>query len=260
MSSKRSAHGRAWGVLAAVTVAGVLASLLPLQQGQAQGCPCDGITSEANCTSTVWISRLPECGGNIYCPWISGTCFCPRIRPELSCCQLNSTTCEDNHTCDECVTLGGQFALGASCAGGCVTPTPTATATTTSTASSTATSTATETPTGTPTDTPTATPTGTATGTPADTPTVTPTNTRVPDGGSCDDPADCISGNCVDDTCCAEASCPPGQSCDNPGNAGVCSPDPVAPAPAITPTGVLLALALLLGIGGVALVRRRRGA
>ena len=92
------------------------------------------------------------------------------------------------------------------------------------------------------------------------TPSTTPTNTAVPNGGGCDDRSDCLSGNCIDDTCCAQASCPPGQSCNNPGNAGTCSPDPTAPAPAISRGGVMLALSLLVAIGGFALLRRRRGA
>jgi len=236
----RTRSNGAWGALAAVTMAGALFSLVPLHQGQAQDCPCDGV-DPTNCTSTVWINRSAECGGPIYCPFL-GACTCPRILRQQACCQLNATTCEDTNSlgCDTCLEQGGQFVLGGTCADGCAAPTST--------------------PTSTPTDTPTATPTGTPTNTPADTPTATPTNTLVPDGGNCADPMDCISGNCVDDTCCTEASCPPGESCDNPGNVGTCSADPTAPAPAISPTGVLLALALLLGIGGVALVRRRRGA
>jgi len=104
------------------------------------------------------------------------------------------------------------------------------------------------------------TPTVTDTATVTETPTVTPTNTPVPDGGGCDDPTDCVSGNCIDDTCCAEASCPAGQSCDNPGNAGVCSPDPPpAPAPALSRGAMLAALVLMITIGGFAILRRRRG-
>jgi hypothetical protein len=135
------------------------------------------------------------------------------------------------------------------------TSTPTDTPTSTPTDTPTNTATSTDTPTATPTSTPTSTPTNT--GTPTNTPTVTPTNNLIPDGGDCDDPAECASGNCVDDVCCAEAACPPGQSCDNPGNAGMCSPDPTAPAPALSRRGVLLALAILLVVGGLAVLRRR---
>ncbi len=153
------------------------------------------------------------------------------------------------------------------------TPTPTDTPTNTPTSTPTDTATPTPTPTDTPTDTPTYTPTatptntatptltpmGTPTQTPTSTPTVTPTLSGVPNGGGCGDPADCRSGNCVDDVCCAETSCPPQQSCDNPGNAGVCSADPTAPVPALSRAGVLLALASLLAVGGLAVLRRRRG-
>jgi hypothetical protein len=87
---------------------------------------------------------------------------------------------------------------------------------------------------------------------------VTPTATKVPNGGACNDSIDCMSGNCVDDTCCAERFCPPGQSCDNPGHAGECSPDPSQRAPALSAGGVLAAVTLLLALGGVAMRRRRR--
>jgi hypothetical protein len=68
-----------------------------------------------------------------------------------------------------------------------------------------------------------------------------------------------MSGNCVDNTCCLEPSCPPGQSCDNPGNTGVCSPDPNQPAPALSRGGLLAAAVILLALGGMAVRRRRRG-
>jgi MYXO-CTERM domain-containing protein len=69
-----------------------------------------------------------------------------------------------------------------------------------------------------------------------------------------------MSGNCVDNTCCAETSCPPGQSCNNPGNAGTCSPNPSAPAPALSRGGVLAGAVLLLALGGLAVRRRQRRA
>jgi hypothetical protein len=80
----------------------------------------------------------------------------------------------------------------------------------------------------------------------------------VPNGGECEDPTDCLSGNCVDDTCCAARSCPAGQSCDNPGNAGNCSPDQTAPVPTLSRGAMWLALAMLIALGGVAVLRRRR--
>lgn len=162
-------------------------------------------------------------GAGLVCdPNLSGFC-CDPTNPESPCCDGS--------------------------AGPCGTRTPTSTPTHTPTA----------TVTNTPTSTPTQTPTDTRTDTPTMTPTATPTSTGSPNGGACDDSMDCMSGNCVDDTCCADPSCPPGQSCDNPGNAGNCSPDPTTPAPAISRNGVLLALALLVGIGAVAMLRRRRG-
>jgi hypothetical protein len=81
---------------------------------------------------------------------------------------------------------------------------------------------------------------------------------KNPDGGSCSDPADCVSGNCVDDTCCADASCPQGQSCNNPGSVGVCSADLAAAAPAISPGGAIVAVSLLIAVAAIALLRRRR--
>ena len=94
--------------------------------------------------------------------------------------------------------------------------------------------------------------------TPANTPVATATSTKVPNGGGCADPVACVSGNCVDDTCCIDPSCPPGQSCDNPGNVGLCSADPVAPAPALSSGGGVLAVTLLIAIGAIALLRWRR--
>jgi len=134
---------------------------------------------------------------------------------------------------------------------GTATPTATATGTTTHTATVTSTATATRTAT--------TTPTVTSTGTVTNTATVTPTATPAPNGAACKTPTDCVSGNCVDHTCCAEPSCPPGQSCDNPGYAGECSQTLTAPAPALSRGGVVAAAVLLLGLGGVAVRRRRRG-
>ena len=107
------------------------------------------------------------------------------------------------------------------------------------------------------TNTATATPTGTVTATATNTRTATPTHIPGKIGARCVNPMDCISTNCVDDTCCVEPACPLGESCDNPGNAGNCSPDPIAPAPVLSRDGVLLALALLVIIGAVAVLRRR---
>lgn len=135
------------------------------------------------------------------------------------------------------------------CTDGCPDPTSTPTVTPTST------------PTGTPTSTPTSTPTDTATCTPTETPTGTPTRTPTPSGepiaAFCTNPSDCASGNCVDRVCCVDPSCPEGESCNNPGSSGTCSPDPLVPVPAISRYGLLLALAILSAVGWRGLVRRQ---
>lgn len=162
-----------------------------------------------------------------------------------------------------CMTNGGcagfQF-LNASCNannGQCVANTPTATPTATETATGTATVTATATASDTPIATSTA--TATQTGTVTNTPPVTPTSTPVSNGGGCSTTSDCVAGNfCVDDVCCSDASCPVGSSCDNPGQVGMCAEDPIAPAPALSPRNLLTALAVLIALGGLAMLRRRR--
>jgi hypothetical protein len=116
----------------------------------------------------------------------------------------------------------------------------------------------TSTPTFTPTSTPTFTPTSTPTSTPTQTPTVTPTSTGIPDGGDCLDPADCQSGNCVLNVCCETPCNLPGQVCNVVGNEGTCV-NVAAPAPAVSRTGLLMIVALLLAVGGFAVWRRRHG-
>jgi hypothetical protein len=100
----------------------------------------------------------------------------------------------------------------------------------------------TDTPTVTPSATPTSTPSATPTVTPSATPTVTPTTTptatptAVPLGGSCADASECAAGvPCVE---------------------GICGGQP-APAPTASRAGLLVALALLAGIGGLTILRRR---
>lgn len=57
------------------------------------------------------------------------------------------------------------------------------------------------------------------------TPSPTPSRTPTPagNGAPCSDPAQCNSGNCVNDTCCSAASCPPPQRCDISGARGMCA-------------------------------------
>lgn len=120
-----------------------------------------------------------------------------------------------------------------------------------------------DTPTATPTDTPTSTATATATDTATATATATGTSTStdtptpIPQGGGCTTASQCATDFCVDDVCCATASCPAGQSCANPGNAGLCAADPAAPAPAATSGGLLVMLGVLVGAAFVALRMRR---
>jgi hypothetical protein len=97
----------------------------------------------------------------------------------------------------------------------------------------------------------------TNTGTATSTATNTPTSTPAPQGGECATPSQCSTGFCVDQTCCATASCPVGQSCGNPGNTGVCSADPAAPAPAASGGGLLAMLGVLIGAAFIALRWRR---
>ena len=125
------------------------------------------------------------------------------------------------------------------------------------TATATSTATGTVTSTGTATSTATATATGTNTSTATSTPTATDTPTPIPQGGACTTPAQCATDFCVDDVCCVTASCPQAQSCNNPRNAGICSPDPIAPAPAASNTGLLVMLGVLVGAAFVAMRMRR---
>lgn len=103
-----------------------------------------------------------------------------------------------------------------------------------------------------PTSTPTMTPTPTAT----PTSTETPTNTPIPNGGSCIDPADCSSGNCVDDVCCDTVCTEPLRNCNVPGQVGVCSD--VEPAPTLSPRSEVFAIILLAGTAAWAFRRRVR--
>ena len=80
----------------------------------------------------------------------------------------------------------------------------------------------------------------------------------APDGSDCNDPTDCLSGNCVEDVCCDTPCDQPGEICNAAGDRGTCV-QPVAPAPAVSTRGLLFATAVLLGLGLVAILSLRRG-
>ena len=110
----------------------------------------------------------------------------------------------------------------------------------------------------TPTSTPTATPTATQTQTASHTPTVTPTGTPVPVGGPCTDTSQCVAGLfCADRVCCTSPCDGPSQRCDVRPNVGICS-DVAAPAPTLSPRGLIVALTLLLAVAALAFGRRAR--
>lgn len=101
------------------------------------------------------------------------------------------------------------------------------------------------------------TPTATPTATETSTPTLTPTAPKLQDGSECDDPDDCNSGNCVDDVCCDTVCDGPNQICDLPTQEGICTALEAAPAPAASNRALALEVAILAGIGVLALMRRR---
>jgi hypothetical protein len=110
-------------------------------------------------------------------------------------------------------------------------------------------------------DTPT--PTSTSTSSPTPTPTVTPTSTPtpVPQGGSCTNSLQCLTGLfCVDTFCCDQPCDVTFDRCDLPGREGTCT-DTRAAVPA-TSSASLSGIALLLlvvGIFGVLRMQRYQG-
>ena len=93
-------------------------------------------------------------------------------------------------------------------------------------------------PTFTPSATPTTTPSASPSITPTRTATATPANTPVPNGGECMTPSQCASGICTN---------------------GICQ-GPTAGVPATSSSGLLLAVIVLVALGGLALLRRLRSA
>jgi len=152
-------------------------------------------------------SSAPQCNGScpdsLNCVPVNATaCICA----VTGCCRLNEDVCEDGVTNSSCRGRAGiQFVENGSCDVECAPPTAT------------------------PTDTPTATPSAT--------PTATATATKVPNGGACMDPSDCVSGNCVDDICAAVP----------------------APAPAVSGSGLVAGLLILTVVAALAFWRRARG-
>lgn len=165
-------------------------------------------------------STAPQCGGACSpgeaCNPVSRGNVTECVCQVLGCCQLNGS-CSEGVTGLACFGQGGDFVANGTCGVDCLPQTPTATPTATATA--------------------------------------TPTRTPAPDGATCDDPADCVSGNCVDDVCCDTACAGADQSCDQPGREGTCTG--VAPAPAASQAG-LLALVLALATVAAATLWRSR--
>lgn len=114
-------------------------------------------------------------------------------------------------------------------------------------------------PTATSTATQTATPTATSTSTPTPTTTstATPTHTGIPQGGECGTDAQCASGFCADGVCCDAPCTDPLSRCNLPGQAGTCA-STAAPAPPMTPRGLLIALTVLGAVAAFTLRRRAR--
>jgi hypothetical protein len=77
-----------------------------------------------------------------------------------------------------------------------------------------------------------------------------------PDGVPCEEPSDCLSGNCVDDFCCNTPCDSPGADCGLPGQEGFCIQP--APAPTLSGMGLLIGALLLAAIGTLGLLRRPR--
>lgn len=83
---------------------------------------------------------------------------------------------------------------------------------------------------------------------------------EIPQGGECDPQADaCAEGlSCEDGVCCdRECGSPEQERCDLPDSVGVCTALP-NPAPALSKTGLVVLVAMLVALGSLTLVRRRR--
>ncbi len=231
-----SQSGRAaWSVITALAVAATVWSLSAGATISGNGC-CIYQDNGTSCTETNEV----DCGQNF-----NGTFTAEMMcdgddacrEPLLGCCGIGKGFCRTGLD-DELDCLDGDFVEGQTCVpdegdqattsgppdfGRCEVNTPTATAT--------------------------ATATPTATG--------TVTETRLPEGDECFDPADCESGNCVDDVCCDSACDGPNEECNLPGLEGNCLATS-ATVPAASNTGLLLALAAMSAVALFAIARRRR--
>jgi len=103
--------------------------------------------------------------------------------------------------------------------------------------------------------TPTVTPTSTVTATATATASGTPTGTPRPNGAACTTPSACRSGFCADGVCCDAACADPLEQCNLPGRLGVCTTS-AATAPALARPTLIFAVVLLIGVAGLALLRR----
>ncbi len=259
-----SQSGRAaWSVITATAVALSLWSLVDGATG-APGTPGCCIVDNGTGCEQGFVDSLCASVNGTFSPFQVCSADNTSCRAALpGCCEYdNATQCFTGKAGElECFLVGGDFfenetcvgSTGASAAlsgvsGQCEpnTKEPTATATATDTP------TATNTPTATYTATATATPTATATETSA--PEGTPT--MIPDGGECTDPADCESGNCVDDVCCESACDGANEQCNLPGLEGNCLALS-ATVPAASNHGLMMAIAAVLAVGLLAMARRR---
>ncbi len=221
----------AFSVLAAMTIATSLWSLVPAQglKGGGGCClPVNGTCFESDMyaclgqnNSSANFSPGEVCADNSSCrPALEGCCeqpgpFCSDT-DELGCMGSFNSTFHENAVCSGALgnmtTSGGMQPYFVS--GSCVTLTPT--------------------------------PTQTA----------TPTQTPIPDGASCIDPVDCMSGNCIDDVCCDTTCDGPLEACNLSGVEGVCSPT-TAEAPATSRSGLISVVVMLIAVGLFSLIRRR---
>ena len=205
--------------------------------------------------------------GSVDANVVSNVCCLSQCFDDLTDCTMELSSACGGRCATFCALAGGcenagqtgcpagQSVVGCSgsCQPTCVTNTPTSTPT------STPTITPTFTPSNTPTHTPTNTPTATPTSTPTNTPTATPTNTPVPIGGMCSVASQCASpGFCVTNVCCNAACTGPLQRCNLPDELGSCV-SAAAPAPALTPWGLIATAFLLVSAGAFTLRRRMRG-